>query len=660
MKIQIAVTLLLAALAAFPCSAADRPGRKFTTVQRLDRAHLQAMHEARSKWDEARKNPPPGSRRADTGIYNDYRAVIHVHAEDSKHTGGTRAEVLAAAKKTGVDVVMFSDHRGPKPETWSGLKDGVLFVPGSEDEDGKLRFPALDAAKENELKFICHIEERYDAPSEGFVGMEIYNRHTDTKDDGDFETWFAQLIGNPERWKTFAELYKEFPDEIFGAGTDYWPEIFAKWDSETKKKPFTGIGANDAHQNQVFNGLMIDPYEVSFRNLSTHILARELTDSAIRQSLREGHVYVSHDWLCDPKGFGFVAVNNLGVFNMGDPVTIIGNTRLYVQTPIPAHIKLFHNGVLKEEKSGDLMTNFETKLPGTYRVEVWLEADGEERPWIYSNPIYLKEPGIAELLMLPSMETKSNVVVRSNIIYTDGNADDEAKHKLDIYAPKEKKNSPVFFFIHGGAWVSGDRSQYPPLGNRYASEGIVTVVPSYRLAPKNKFPAQIEDVAAALAWTVRHVAEFGGDTNRIYIGGHSAGGHLAALLIMNDKWLKAAGVSADMIKGALCLSGVYDMSEGKDNVFGSDPEFRREASPLFQIRKVKTPFLVTYCEWDYFPLAPQAKEFHAALQKNGVPSKLVFVPKESHISEMLSVTKRDDVTAVSVRDFIVGAAANAH
>src|SRR5205085_10633222 len=221
---------------------------------------------------------------------------------------------------------------------------------------------------------------------------------------------------------------------------------------------------------------------------------------------------------------------------------------LYVQTTIPsARIKLFHNGVLKEEKTGDLVTNFETKTAGAYRVEVWLDVDGEQRPWIYSNPIYLKEPGVAELFMLPSMDTKPNVIVKNNFVYTEGKPEDEAKHKLDIYVPKEKTNAPVFFFVHGGAWVSGDRAQYPPLGNRYASEGIITVVPSYRLGPKNKFPAQIEDVAAAFAWTVRHIGEFGGDTNRIFIGGHSAGGHLSALLMMNPKWLKDVGVAPEVI-----------------------------------------------------------------------------------------------------------------
>lgn len=649
--LTLTLPMLLSLALASP--AAERPGRKWSTLERIEPKHLEAVHQARADWAKTAQQNLSTNKLRDLGIYNDYRAVIHVHAEDSDHTGGKRPEVLAAAKKTGVDVVLFSDHRGPKPETWHGLRDGVLFLAGSE-EDGLLRFPLFEGDKiaREDLRFICHIEERYAASREGFDGMEIYNRHTDAKDDDDFNSSFAKLLQDKEGWAAFVDLYKKYPDEIFGAGTDYWPEIFAKWDKETKSgKPFTGIGANDAHQNQIFNGLMVDPYEVSFRNLSTHILARELTDGTIRQSLREGHVYVSHDWLCDPAGFGFVAQNNFGIFNMGDPVLLVGTTRLIAQAPIPATFKLFHNGALKESKTGDRVT-FETKTEGTYRVEAWLTVDNEERPWIYSNPIYLKQPDLFSLDLIPSMELKTNVQLHANLTYSDGAEDQQKKHQLDIYSPKGKQKAPVFFFIHGGSWTSGDRSQYPPLGNRYASEGIVTVVPSYRLAPKFPFPAQIDDVTAAFAWTVQHVAEFGGDTNRIFIGGHSAGGHLAALLALDPKYLKSVGLTPDIIKGALCLSGVYDMSEGKENVFGKDPKLREEASPMNFVRKTAFPFLVTYCEWDYFPLPLQAKDFQAALEKKGATSKLVYIPKESHISEMLSVSKPADLTARSVIDFI--------
>jgi acetyl esterase/lipase len=627
--------------------AADQPGRKWSTVTRLERGHLQAVHQAREEWARIRKEQPG------TGIFLDYRAVLHVHAEDSKHTGGTRAGVLAGAKKTGVQIIMFSDHRGPQESTWHGIRDGVLFFAGSEEE-GLLRFPFVENQKltAEDLRFLCHIEERYDASSEGFVGMEIYNRHTDLKDDNDFVAWLGLKVKEPDQWAEFAKLYKEFPDEVFGAGCDYWPQIFSKWDKETKGKHFTGIAANDAHENQVYNGLMLDPYEVSFRNVSTHILARELTETTIRQSLREGHVYVSHDWLCDPKSFSFVAANNLGVFNMGDDATLAGTTRLVAQTPIPAHIKLFCDGELKEEQTTDRFT-FQTKRPGTYRVEAWLTVDDEERPWIYSNPIYLKAPDLLSI-SLPSMETRTNVEIKKDITYAEGQPEDEAKHKLDLYLPKEKTGFPVFLFVHGGSWSSGDRSQYPPLGNRYASEGIGTAVMSYRLAPKNQFPAQIEDVAAAFAWVVNNIAKYGGNTNRIFVGGHSAGGHLAALLALNPKYLAAQNLSARQIKGTLCLSGAYDVSDGKEKVFGSDTALRKEASPLFQITNNASPFLITYCEWDYFPLGTQAQDFHAALVKKGIQSSLVFIPKQSHISEMLVVTREDDLTAKCVIEFIRG------
>jgi acetyl esterase/lipase len=138
--------------------------------------------------------------------------------------------------------------------------------------------------------------------------------------------------------------------------------------------------------------------------------------------------------------------------------------------------------------------------------------------------------------------------------------EEAGKHKLDVYNPKAKQGGPVLVFVHGGSWKSGDRSYYPPVGNRYAGEGFVTVVPSYRLAPKYPHPAQIEDVAAAFAWTVAHGVEYGGDTNRIYVAGHSAGGHLAALLSLDERYLAAHHLSPDWIRGVLALSGAYDVA----------------------------------------------------------------------------------------------------
>src|SRR5438093_5069718 len=154
---------------------------RFTAEQRLEPARLKAAHAAREQFAKICRPVP------EVGALQDFRAVIHVHAEDSDHTKGTRAEVLAAAKQTGVRIVMFTDHRGPKPDTWRGLRDGVMFLAGSEDDDGKLRFPEFGAdgqpREEGALKFLTHVEERYDADLKSFAGMEICNRHTDQKLD---------------------------------------------------------------------------------------------------------------------------------------------------------------------------------------------------------------------------------------------------------------------------------------------------------------------------------------------------------------------------------------------------------------------------------------------------------------------------------------------
>jgi acetyl esterase/lipase len=212
----------------------------------------------------------------------------------------------------------------------------------------------------------------------------------------------------------------------------------------------------------------------------------------------------------------------------------------------------------------------------------------------------------------------------------------------------------VFLFVHGGAWRSGDRSLYGPVGQRFARDGILTVIPSYRLAPKSPWPAQAEDTAAALAWTVRHIAEHGGDTNRIFLGGHSAGGHLSSLLTFNARYLQPHGLSAGLLRGVISLSGVYDLDIGDAmvSVFGRQREVRREASPLFSVRAPAPPFFVSYCEWDYPMLAAQAKRFYFALRKEGIDAQLFFTPKDNHIYEMISLTRDDDETAQAVVKFI--------
>jgi acetyl esterase/lipase len=613
--------ILFPALLAAPLS----PGRRYTTLERLETAHLEATHQARLRFAKERKALPA------QGVYTDYRAVMHVHAEDADHTKGTRAEVLEGAKAVGVQVVMFTDHRGPKPDTWQGLREGILFIAGSED-DHLLRFPKPGA----ELRFLSHLEETPDAKGDGFTGMEIYNRHTDAKDEKEFDDYFRAAMKNPPEWAKLVEKQKLYPDEVFGAETDYWPTIMAMWDRELLTHPFPGIAANDSHKNQIYNGTTFDPYAVSFLSDTTHILARELSDASIRESLRNGHVYVAHDWLCDPTGFSFVAGNNYGVYDIGDQVPMVNNTRLAAKLPVAATIKLIHNGTVVSETEGDSL-NFTPKETGAYRLEAWLAVDGEERPWIYSSPIYLAK---ADALKLPPTDLDDGIEAHKDLSYVDGKPEDADKHKLDIYAPKGKSGLPVLVFYHGGSWRSGDRSRYPALANRFAKDGFAVVVPSYRLMPANPNPAQIDDATAALDWVIHNIAQYGGDAKRIYVAGHSAGGHLAAYVGLDQKFWPN-------LKAVMPLSGVYDVSTIAG--FKDDPV---KASPIKHIRPGAPPFLITYCENDYPSLPFQARTFDAALRQAGDSSQLVYIPGENHITEIIDIANKDDATARAILHFI--------
>lgn len=633
-------------LLAQPTGPAERPGRKWTTVERLQLERLRTVEQARLRFSRDRQSLPR------VGIYQDYRSVIRVHAVDAAHTRGTRQQVLAAAKRTGVQVVLSTDHNGPGPAAWNGIREGVMFISGA-GENGALLFPEPDATQSSgpggELKFLSHVEERLDASLSGFDGLEIYNRHTDSTDEEEAHRYLRRAGDDADEWKNLSDKTREFPDEVFAAGADYWPSILSKYDREIQSQPLAAIAANDAQQNQLYRDIFFDPYDVSFRNVSTHILAREFTEAEVRQSLRRGRTYVAHDWLCDPSGFAFLATNRLGAFEIGDRVPLAGSTELVAQTPLAAHLKLIHKGHVVAKATGDRL-RLEVKEPGAYRVEAWLSVDGEERPWIYSSPIYIEAFSL-ESVRIPPLHFAPEVRAQKDIVYVEGKPEDADKHKLDVYSKRGLELAPVFLFIHGGSWRSQDRTLYPLLGNRFAKEGIVTVVISYRLAPQNRHPAQIEDVAAAFAWVVDHIADYGGDPERIYVGGHSAGAHLAALLALNEKFLKARGLSARSIRGVITLSGIYEV-RGQESVFGQDEEAHKEASPLYHVRAGAPPFLITYCQWDYMLLPEQARLLDAALRKERVASRLVFIPELSHISEMFNIIKEDDPTARAILGFV--------
>jgi hypothetical protein len=431
-------------------TAGEPPTRKYTNVQRLSLARLAAVHDDVQRLQARRVRIPPLA-----GL-NDYRCILHAHAEDSSHTGGTLPEMLADARKAGIHAVLLTDHFRPPRDfidgRWRGLKDGVLFIPGSETH-GFLVYPMKSILPRMALKgrdfidtvtagggmiFLSHIEERKDHPLDGLTGLEIYNRHYDARRDKASMLALALKLTDPRQLAELQEAVRRYSDELYAFQCDYPKLYLDKWDEGTRRRRLTGIAANDCHHNQVFLVKMVDaetvligtsvdpekqmrkvtaalrpgikemtkgrkpgdvlarldtdPYVISFRNSATHVLAPRLDEPALRAALKAGHAFVAHDWMGDATGFRFTASDSRGAQAaiMGDEVKLTDGLKLTARLPLPAYVRLLRYGKEVARSEGKAEFAFAVKEPGAYRLEAWLVLDGELRPWIFANPIYVR------------------------------------------------------------------------------------------------------------------------------------------------------------------------------------------------------------------------------------------------------------------------------
>lgn len=146
---------------------------------------------------------------------------------------------------------------------------------------------------------------------------------------------------------------------------------------------------------------------------------------------------------------------------------------------------------------------------------------------------------------------------------------------LDVYPPAMTRPSPTIVFFYGGGWEEGERRNYFFLGSALAARGFTIVIPDYRVYPEVRFPAFIEDAAEAVRWTMDNVEEFGGDRRRLFVMGHSAGAHIAAMLAFDRKRLARVGIDASRdLNSMIGLAGPYDFlpihSETLKQIFGPE------------------------------------------------------------------------------------------
>jgi len=206
------------------------------------------------------------------------------------------------------------------------------------------------------------------------------------------------------------------------------------------------------------------------------------------------------------------------------------------------------------------------------------------------------------------------------------------RQRLDVYTPWHATGKPIIVFWYGGGWESGRKSQYRFVGATLAKAGYVAVLPDYRLFPDVKFPAFVQDGAAALAWVVSHAAEIGGDPKRIYLAGHSAGAHLAGMLAYDRSQLERVGLAPDTVRGYIGLSGPYALDPNNDTyrtIFAA-PFGLADWQPVQLAKRGAPPALLLHGEVDDVVEVSHARRMAAQLEALGVDVTLRIYPGRGH------------------------------
>jgi arylformamidase len=242
------------------------------------------------------------------------------------------------------------------------------------------------------------------------------------------------------------------------------------------------------------------------------------------------------------------------------------------------------------------------------------------------------------LLALPTLADEPKV--QHGLSYAESKNE---RQMLDVYAPADGKNHPVVLWIHGGGWRAGDKMGVQKKPQAFVDKGFVFVSTNYRFVPNVTVKEMTGDIAKAICWIHDHASEYGADPKSIFVMGHSAGAHLAALVCTDDRYLKAEGLPLSIIKGCVPVDvSVYDIPKRlKDNgsvppatfkaVFGESEEAHRDLSPVTHVAKGKNipAFLILHVA-DRPETKAQSHWLADKLKEAGVPAQVVAAEGTTH------------------------------
>ena len=199
-----------------------------------------------------------------------------------------------------------------------------------------------------------------------------------------------------------------------------------------------------------------------------------------------------------------------------------------------------------------------------------------------------------------------------------------ARHRLDVF-PCGVGGAPTLVFIHGGYWQQNDKEPFAFIGDGLLPAGFNLALVEYTLAPAARMDAIVAEIRASVAWVIEHAKEFGGDPARVFVSGHSAGGHLTAMAMTDSR-----------VAGGLAISGIYDLEPIRLNYLneklGLDTAEAQRNSPLLHLPARAAPLIVTVGLGELPELIRQSEEFATAWQKRGLPGRYVPIAGHDHFS----------------------------
>jgi hypothetical protein len=371
-----------------------------------------------------------------------YQGVVHSHTFWSHDSRGLLPEIMDGAKKAELQFIFNSDHKrhllDTFPRGYQGIYDGIIIESGTEHSSGLMISPfdttivdwnrpeadiIHDVVENDGLAIYVHSEDQHDWENPDFQAMEIYNIHTDMKDEDGLLPILLNRIFNPTKYThwMFRELYDE------------QTEILANWDRLNQHRKIIGVAGVDAHNNQSYRARYLedgkvewvgpnadtlvirapnwfdkllmgepdkygwafkwemDPYFNSYNHANNYVYCDTFTNVNIRDHIKLGHVFVSFESLAKGEGFQYYAVNKADSVTaiLGDSIHLAAANKLKVLSPFPVKFQLYQNGKIIDETEEGYSYEYRVQNKGNYRIVARVNLKEEWIPWVYTNPIYV-------------------------------------------------------------------------------------------------------------------------------------------------------------------------------------------------------------------------------------------------------------------------------